>query len=262
MPVPASVCPIHLPRFPHLGLALVPPSAPSICLRFPTLVYSMPSSAASACLRFPTWVLALLRACLIHLSSFPHLVLLYALVRCIHLSWFPYLSLLYALVRCIRLSSFPPTWVLTLLPCLPHPPAFVSPPCLPLFPLLVTNGGACAVVKMIFGGKMADNRSLKKIPTSDAGLFSQCKKDGGFVPYYIRQMQHATAKKALSFGFLLRLCQGSDEVPVQLKQVRSCSYVPGGCSRAFVEVSIVFPFPVLLLVVVLVAIPTAVFFRC
>ncbi|CAM9096241.1 unnamed protein product [Ectocarpus sp. 6 AP-2014] len=81
------------------------------------------------------------------------------------------------------------------------------------------GSGFFGFVKMIFGGKMADNRSLKKIPTSDAALFSQCKKDGGFVPYYIRQMQHATAKKALSFGFLLRLCQGSDEVPVQLKQL-------------------------------------------
>lgn len=73
---------------------------------------------------------------------------------------------------------------------------------------------------MMFGGKMADNRSLKKIPSADKTLFAQCKADGGFVPYYIRKMQHSPAKKALSFGFLLRLCQGSNEVPVQLKQVQ------------------------------------------
>lgn len=73
---------------------------------------------------------------------------------------------------------------------------------------------------MVFGGKLADHRSMKKIPASDVTLFKQCQKEGGFVPYYIRKMRHQTAKKALSFGFLLRLCQGSEEVPVQLKQVR------------------------------------------
>lgn len=77
---------------------------------------------------------------------------------------------------------------------------------------------------MVFGGKMADNRSMKKIPASDVSLFKQCQKEGGFVPYYIRKMQHQTAKKALSFGFLLRLCQGSEEVPSHLKQARCSSH--------------------------------------
>ncbi|CAM9566090.1 unnamed protein product [Pylaiella littoralis] len=81
------------------------------------------------------------------------------------------------------------------------------------------KSGFFSFVKMMFGGKMADNRSLKKIPGADKTLFAQCKADGGFVPYYIRKMQHSPAKKALSFGFLLRLCQGSNEVPVQLKQL-------------------------------------------
>lgn len=80
------------------------------------------------------------------------------------------------------------------------------------------------VVKMVFGGKMADNRSMKKIPASDLSLFKQCTKEGGFVPYYVRKMQHQTAKKALSFGFLLRLCQGSEEVPAHLKQVSHASH--------------------------------------
>ncbi|CAM9632431.1 unnamed protein product, partial [Hapterophycus canaliculatus] len=68
------------------------------------------------------------------------------------------------------------------------------------------GSGFFGFVKMIFGGKLADVRALKKIPSSDVTLFSRCKKDGGFVPYYVKKMQHPTAKKALSFGFLLRLC--------------------------------------------------------
>ena len=88
-------------------------------------------------------------------------------------------------------------------------------------PTAPTTTTTTTVVKMVFGGKMADNRSMKKIPASDATLFKQCQKEGGFVPYYVRKMHHQTAKKALSFGFLLRLCQGSEEVPVQLKQVRA-----------------------------------------
>lgn len=142
-----------------------------------------------------------------------------------------------------------------LFPCLPSTClllvyAVVCPIHLPSFPNLppVSAVGDGAVVKMIFGGKIADSRSLKKIPTSDAALFDQCKKAGGFVPYYIRQMQHATAKKALSFGFLLRLCQGSDEVPVQLKQVHICPHVPGDW-LCLVEVSIFVP-PLMLVGVV------------
>ena len=74
-------------------------------------------------------------------------------------------------------------------------------------------------VKMVFGAKWADNKSLRKIPSSDVGIFEKCKKDAGFVPYFIRKMQHPAAKKAFAFGFLLRINQGSDEVSVTLKQV-------------------------------------------
>ena len=39
------------------------------------------------------------------------------------------------------------------------------------------------------------------------------------MPYFIRKMQHSAAKRAFAFGFLLRINQGSEEVPVTLKQV-------------------------------------------
>lgn len=76
-----------------------------------------------------------------------------------------------------------------------------------------------ADVKMIFGAKWADANSLSKIPSSDSAIFAQCKKEAGFVPYFIVKMQHPAAKKAFAFGFILRMNKGSDEVPVDLKQV-------------------------------------------
>lgn len=73
---------------------------------------------------------------------------------------------------------------------------------------------------MLFGAKWADTRALRKVPSSDAAIFERCKSDTGFVPFYIRKMQHATAKRAFTYGYLLRLNKGSNEVPVALKQVR------------------------------------------
>lgn len=76
-----------------------------------------------------------------------------------------------------------------------------------------------ADVKMIFGAKWADSKSLSKVPSSEMGIFERCKKNCGFVPYFIRKMQHPAAQKAFAFGFLLRINQGSDEVSVALKQI-------------------------------------------
>lgn len=75
---------------------------------------------------------------------------------------------------------------------------------------------------MVFGAKMAETKSMRKIPSSEIGIYERCLKEAGFVPFYIRRMQHAASKKAFAFGFLLRINQGSDEVSVTLKQV--CVY--------------------------------------
>lgn len=82
---------------------------------------------------------------------------------------------------------------------------------------------------MVIGAKRADAKSLRKIPSSDSGMYDQCAKDAGFVPYYVRDMQHPAAKKAFAFGFLLRICQGSEEVPVAMKHVRMNS-IRRGCA--------------------------------
>lgn len=42
----------------------------------------------------------------------------------------------------------------------------------------------------------------------------------GFVPYYLLKMRHSQARNAFVWAFTLRLCQGSEEVPASLKQVR------------------------------------------
>eukprot|EP00904_Undaria_pinnatifida_P006693 jgi/Undpi1/3153/HiC_scaffold_15.g06527.m1 len=81
------------------------------------------------------------------------------------------------------------------------------------------KSGFFSYIKMIFGAKWADSKSLGKIPSSDQAIFDRCKKDAGFVPYFIRKMQHSAAKRAFAFGFLLRINQGSEEVPVTLKQL-------------------------------------------
>lgn len=75
---------------------------------------------------------------------------------------------------------------------------------------------------MLFGAKWADSKSLGKIPSSDAAIFDRCKKDAGFVPFYIRKMEHPAARKAFAFAFILRMNQGSEEVPAALKQVYDC----------------------------------------
>lgn len=72
---------------------------------------------------------------------------------------------------------------------------------------------------MLFGAKWADAKALRKVPNSDSAIYDRCKSRTGFVPFYIRKMQHATAKRAFAYGYLLRLNQGSSEVPVTLKQV-------------------------------------------
>lgn len=72
---------------------------------------------------------------------------------------------------------------------------------------------------MLFGAKWADAKALRKVPSSDSSIYERCKAESGFVPYYIRKMQHAAAKRAFAYGYLLRLNMGSTEVPVALKQV-------------------------------------------
>lgn len=72
---------------------------------------------------------------------------------------------------------------------------------------------------MLFGAKLADMVSLKNIPGSDRGISEKSMEVAGFVPYYLLRMQHSNAKSAFVWAFLLRLNEGSSEVPVALKQV-------------------------------------------
>lgn len=89
-----------------------------------------------------------------------------------------------------------------------------------LLPLLCSALLRAIVIRMLFGAKWADSRSLGKIPSTDAAIFDRCKKDAGFVPFFVRKMEHPAAKKAFAFAFILRMNQGSEEVPAALKQVR------------------------------------------
>lgn len=74
---------------------------------------------------------------------------------------------------------------------------------------------------MLFGAKWADTKALGKVPSSDYAIYERCKDETGFVPFYIRKIQHGAAKRAFTYGYLLRLNQGSTEVSAALKQVRA-----------------------------------------
>ncbi|CAM9733107.1 unnamed protein product, partial [Choristocarpus tenellus] len=73
----------------------------------------------------------------------------------------------------------------------------------------------------LWGAKRADMKALAKIPSSDCKIYQLCKTKAGFVPYYLRlvmvRMLHSNAKHALAYAFLLRLCEGSEEVPTRVK---------------------------------------------
>ena len=79
-----------------------------------------------------------------------------------------------------------------------------------------------AVLIMLFGAKMEDHNSLKNIPTSERTIAERCRKVAGFAPYYCLDVLHSNARASYVWAFLLRLNEGSDEVPVGLKQVRFC----------------------------------------
>ena len=72
---------------------------------------------------------------------------------------------------------------------------------------------------MLFGAKMADLASLRSVPSSEVAVATTCLECAGFVPYYLVRMLHSNARAAFVWAFTLRLCQGSEEVPVALKQV-------------------------------------------
>ncbi|CBJ25934.1 probable fusion protein [Ectocarpus siliculosus] len=74
-------------------------------------------------------------------------------------------------------------------------------------------------IKMIIGAKLADRASLKNTPTAEQLVAQKCMELAGFVPYYLVQMKHSQARNAFVWAFTLRLCQGSEEVPAQLKQL-------------------------------------------
>ncbi|CAM9992031.1 unnamed protein product [Choristocarpus tenellus] len=82
---------------------------------------------------------------------------------------------------------------------------------------------------MFFGAKRSGRRALAKIPSKDSKIYQLCKSKAGFVPYYLRlvmipgnvcclkHMLHSNAKHALAYAFLMRLCEGSEEVPTRVK---------------------------------------------
>lgn len=72
---------------------------------------------------------------------------------------------------------------------------------------------------MVLGAKAADMRAMSKIPSSEDGIAKRCKEAAGFVPYYLKKVQHGNARSAMAWAFLLRLLEGTEEVPATLKQV-------------------------------------------
>lgn len=77
---------------------------------------------------------------------------------------------------------------------------------------------------MLVGAKVADTKALDKIPGSDGALYERCYDAVGFVPYYLRRASHARAKSALGWVFLLRLNEGSPQVPRAIKHVSSITH--------------------------------------
>lgn len=75
------------------------------------------------------------------------------------------------------------------------------------------------VLVMLFGAKIEDHNSLKNIPSSDKAIAERCRKVAGFAPYYCIDVLHSNARSSFVWAFLLRLNEGSDEVPVCLKHV-------------------------------------------
>lgn len=82
-----------------------------------------------------------------------------------------------------------------------------------------SNSGFFTFLKMLFGAKMADLSSLRNVPSSEATVAAACQDCAGFVPYYLVRMLHSNARSAFVWAFTLRLCEGSEEVPVSLKQL-------------------------------------------
>ncbi|CAN0161166.1 unnamed protein product [Scytosiphon promiscuus] len=84
------------------------------------------------------------------------------------------------------------------------------------------KSGIFSYIKMIIGAKLADRASLKTTPTADQlarQVAEKCMALAGFVPYYLRKMQHSQARNAFVWAFTLHICQGSEEVPAHIKQL-------------------------------------------
>lgn len=88
----------------------------------------------------------------------------------------------------------------------------------PCYLTKIDNNGK-KVIKMLFGAKMADVNSLRDIPNTNRTISERCMQVAGFVPYYLLRVQHSNAKNAFTWAFLLRLNEGSAEVPLSLKHV-------------------------------------------
>ncbi|CAM9837574.1 unnamed protein product, partial [Sphacelaria rigidula] len=81
------------------------------------------------------------------------------------------------------------------------------------------NEGFFSFIRMLFGAKQEDSVLMEQIPSSFSAVEKRCREVAGFVPYYVTKPIHGNARMALSWAFLLRLNEGSEEVPPQLKQV-------------------------------------------
>lgn len=78
-------------------------------------------------------------------------------------------------------------------------------------------------LKMLVGAKMENRAILKGVPKSEKKVKQLCVDVAGFAPYYLcgeRRMKQGHARHTFVWAFTRQLCQGSEQVPLGVKQVR------------------------------------------